>query len=186
MDAHCARLVKLDRSFAGVVRSAEPCPFGRTRPRTTHFESLVRAVTAQQVSTAAARSIYARVVEVAGGQLTPDAIAETSQEHLRGAGLSAGKVRTVTDLAYAATSGAVNFRTLARQSDGAIIEELTAIHGIGRWTAEMFLMFQLGRLDVWPVGDLAVRRGWDNLHHPAPQITPAALTALGEIGRAHV
>lgn len=180
MQEHCDRLRRADRAFAPVIRGADLCPFGRVRPRSTHFESLVRAVTAQQVSTAAARSIFARVAAASGGDITPEAVQATPHEHLRGAGLSAAKTRTVAELATAATSGVIDFRTLARQSDETVIEELTAIHGIGRWTAEMFLMFQLGRLDVWPVGDLGVRRGWNNLHPAEPSVSPAALHDRGE------
>ena len=180
MHEHCERLLRADRAFRGIVRDAALCPFGRVRPTSTHFKSLVRAVTAQQVSTAAARSIFAKLVAAVGGEMTPESVDAAPHEALRAAGLSAAKTRTVSELAAAATSGAIDFRTLARRRDETIVAELTAVHGIGRWTAEMFLMFQLGRLDVWPVGDLAVRRGWDNLHHPAPQVTPSTLTALGE------
>jgi DNA-3-methyladenine glycosylase II len=180
MQEHCAVVTRTDRAFTRVIRDAELCPIGRRRPTSSHFESLVRAVTAQQISTSAARSIYARLTNTVGGTISPEAVATTPLDELRSAGLSAAKTRTITELADAATSGAVNFQNLARQSDEAIISELTVIHGIGRWTVEMFLMSQLGRLDVWPVGDLGVRRGWDNLHPGSASVTPARLFELGE------
>lgn len=180
MEQHCAEVVRADRAFRGIVRAADLCPIGRVRPKTSHFESLVRAVTAQQVSTAAARSIYARVLDACDGEVTPTSVAKCSVDELRAAGLSAAKTRTVTALAAAATTGSIDFSALARKADEAVISELTVIPGIGRWTAEMFLMFQLGRLDVWPVGDLGVRRGWDNMHAGQPPVTPARLHELGE------
>lgn len=180
IEQHCAEVARADRAFRAVIRDAELCPIGRVRPKTSHFESLVRSVTAQQVSTAAARSIYSRVIDACGGEVTPESVARSKVAHLRAAGLSAAKTRTVTALATAATTGSIDFSTLPRKADETVINELIVIPGIGRWTAEMFLMFQLGRLDVWPVGDLAVRRGWDNMHPGQTPVTPARLHQLGE------
>ena len=171
---------KTDPAFRVVARSAQLCPIGRERPRTTHFESLVRSVTGQQVSTAAAQSIYQRVVSTAGGTVAPHTIAKLSSEELRRAGLSAAKCRTVHELAQRGLNGDIDYARLARRNDEAVIAELTEVPGIGRWTAQMFLMFQLGRVDVWPIGDLGVRRGWDNLHPADASVSVAQLESHGE------
>ena len=169
MQAHCAELVRRDVAFREIVKAAPLCPFGRVRPLTTHFESLVRAVIAQQVSTAAARTITSRMRELAGGDISAATLTALTPTQLQSAGLTGAKVRSLVELSQTAAGGGINFRRIARQSDDQIIAELTAIYGIGVWTAQMFLMFQLGRLDVWPTGDLAVRRGWDALHSVIPR-----------------
>ena len=101
-------------------------------------------------------------------------------ETLRGAGLSANKAASVRDLAQKVLDGDVELDRVARLSDDEIVRELTLVRGIGRWTAEMFLMFQLGRLDVWPVDDLGVRKGYGILFHLVPPPTAKALEPLGE------
>jgi DNA-3-methyladenine glycosylase II len=90
------------------------------------------------------------------------------------------KSRAILELADAALSGQINFQTLSRRSNGEISKELTQITGIGRWTAEMFLIFHLGRLDVWPVGDLAVRKGWQIIHGKKDDIEAKKLDLHGE------
>lgn len=182
MRAHCGELVRRDHAFNDIVLSAALCPFGRVRPKTTHFESLVRAVIAQQVSTAAARTITARMTTLAGGSVTPESMAGLSDAQLQSAGLTSAKVRSLAELSRTAASGAIDFRRISRQPDDVVITELTAVYGIGVWTAQMFLMFQLGRLDVWPTGDLAVRRGWDVLH-PAVTDTAPSPEAGALLGR---
>jgi DNA-3-methyladenine glycosylase II len=95
-------------------------------------------------------------------------------------GLTGAKVRTISELTETSLSGEINFRKFPQLSDEEIIQELLPLYGIGRWTVEMFLIFHLGRLDVWPVDDLAVRRGWDNLHGNSEPIKAKVLNALGE------
>ncbi len=151
------------------------------RPTETHFATLVRAITFQQLAGAAARTIHGRLVAALGNEVTPERMLSLSTEELRAAGLSNNKAASVRDLAQKVLDGDVvlNPRGLAREGDEAIISRLSSVRGIGRWTAEMFLMFQLRRLDVWPVGDLGVRKGF-GVAWEIPMPAPKELLALGE------
>ena len=130
-----------------------PDPFGR----------LVRSVAGQQVSVKAAQAIYGRL-ETLLGTVTPAALLGVTGEDLRGAGLSWAKVRTVQAAAVAAETGQIDFAHLAGQPDETVIAELVPLPGIGRWTAEMFLLFALARPDVFSYGDLALRQGVERLY----------------------
>jgi DNA-3-methyladenine glycosylase II len=155
-------------------------------PTERPFATLVRAIAQQQIASAAARAIHARLVTALRGQVTPKRLAATSAEALRAAGLSANKVASLKDLATKTLDGTVRLAPgeLAPLPDEEITAELTGVRGIGTWTAEMFLMFQLRRPDVWPVGDLALRRGIaDAWQIPMP--SPKQLMAFGEQFRPH-
>ncbi len=115
-----------------------------------------------------------------GGLITPAKVNLLSTKELQTLGLTGAKVKAISELTKAVLSGEVNFRRFVYMADEEIIENLVQLFGIGRWTVEMFLIFQLGRLDVWPVDDLAVRRGWDNLHGNSEPIKPKVLKELGE------
>jgi DNA-3-methyladenine glycosylase II len=174
------KIVKIDPAFASAIKNLEPCTFGLTKPKVTSYQSLVRSVVAQQVSTAAARTISGRLEIKCGGSITAEKVGALSLKQLQSVGLTGAKVRTISELTEASLSGGINFRKFSHLSDEEIIQELVPLYGIGRWTVEMFLIFHLGRLDVWPVDDLAVRRGWDNLHENSEPIKPKVLNALGE------
>ena len=133
-----------------------------TKPDGTHFAALVQSIVYQQLAGAAASTIHRRLVAALGGMVTPEAMLALAPEELRGAGMSGNKAASVSDLAAKVLDGTVVLDPagLAREGDEEVIERLTAVRGIGRWTAEMFLMFQLRRLDVWPTGDLGVRKGF--------------------------
>jgi len=141
---------------------AQGGPFQVDPPTETHFAALVRAITYQQLAGAAARAIHGRLIAALGGEVTPERFLSLPPETLRAAGLSANKAASIGDLAAKVLDGTVVLspRGLARESDDQIAARLSAVRGIGPWTAEMFLIFQLRRLDVWPVGDLGVRRGY--------------------------
>ena len=171
---------KIDPAFAQAVKNLPPCTFGLEKPNLTHYQSLVRSVIAQQVSTAAAITIRKRLKSKCGGSITPKSVGDLSLAELQSVGLTGAKVRTISELTEATLSGEINFRSFAHKLDDEIIQELVPLFGIGRWTAEMFLIFHLGRLDVWPVDDLAVRRGWDNLHGNQVSIKPKELVTFGE------
>ena len=173
-------LPKVDSAFGAAVKNLELCTFGVTKPRITQYQSLVRAVIAQQVSTAAARTISRRLEIKCAGSITAKKVGSLSLKQLQSVGLTGAKVRTLSELTEATLSGEINFRKFSNLDDEEIIQELIPLFGIGRWTVEMFLIFHLGRLDVWPVDDLAVRRGWDNLHANSLPIKPRALQRLGE------
>ncbi len=171
---------KVDPAFTQAIKNLAPCTFGLEKPTVTHYQSLVRAVIAQQVSTAAARTISGRLQEKCGGSITAPKVGALSLKELQSVGLTGAKVRTISELTDASLSGEINFRKFTHMSDEEIINDLVPLFGIGRWTVEMFLIFHLGRLDVWPVDDLAVRRGWDILHGNSEPIKPKALHLLGE------
>lgn len=157
-----ADLRRRDAALAEVIAAHPRCPLDR--PRGTAFEVLAGSIIGQQLSTAAARTIGNRVQALAGGRMSPEALAALTPKSLREAGLSAAKTRYVLGLADAAASGALNFRALAQQPDEAVIESLTAFTGVGEWTAQMFLMFGLGRPDVAAPGDLGLQRGLQRLY----------------------
>ena len=152
------------------------------RPRSADgpFAALARAIVFQQLAGRAAQAILGRVIDAAGGHLSPETLSLTSDEALRAAGLSANKLASLRDLTGKVLDGTIDFGRLAPQSDDAIIERLTSVRGIGTWTAEMFLMFELRRLDVWPVDDLGVRQGYGLAWGIDPPPTPKPLLALGE------
>lgn len=174
------RLPKIDPAFVPAIKSLAPCTFGLEKPKVTHYQSLIRSVIAQQVSTAAARTITTRLEIKCGGSITAAKVGALSSKSLQSVGLTGAKVRSISELTQASLSGDINFRRFAHLSDEEIIKELVPLFGIGRWTVEMFLIFHLGRLDVWPVDDLAVRRGWDNLHNNTDPIKPKMLHQYGE------
>jgi DNA-3-methyladenine glycosylase II len=151
------------------------------RPTETHFAALVRSVTHQQLAGAAAQAIHGRLIHSLGDEVTPERLLATPTEELRAAGLSGNKVLSLQDLAAKILDGTVVLepRRLARESDEEVVARLTTVRGIGKWSAEMFLMFQLRRLDVWPTGDLGVRKGF-GLAWGIPTPPPKELDALGE------
>ena len=134
----------------------------RYRPRNAdgHFGALVRSIVFQQLAGRAAQAILGRVHATVGSPLTPQALTAASDEALRSAGLSANKLASLRDLAAKVLDGTIDLGASSRRSDEEIIASLVTVRGIGRWTAEMYLMGELRRLDVWPVDDLGVRQGY--------------------------
>lgn len=125
------------------------------------FAALVRSIVYQQLSGKAAGTIYGRFTDAIGRRPpNPRAILDAEPEALRAAGLSRQKTAYITDLAAKVDAGELSLRRLRFLDDEQVIEQLTRVKGIGRWTAQMFLMFHLGRLDVLPVGDLGIRSGF--------------------------
>jgi DNA-3-methyladenine glycosylase II len=171
-------LAKRDPVIARLVAEAGLPSF--PAPTDTHFATLVRSVTHQQLAGAAAQAIHGRLVAVLDGEVTPERLLATPPEVLRAAGLSGNKVLSLRDLAAKVTDGTVVLdRRLSRESDEEVVARLTTVRGIGKWSAEIFLMFQLRRLDVWPTGDLGVRKGFALAWNIATP-TPKQLDALGE------
>lgn len=124
-----------------------------------YFVSLAESIIGQQLSIKAAATIWRRVVELLG-DITPDNILGVSDEDLRKVGISRPKISYIRDLAEKALSGKINFSELDRLSDGEVVKLLTEVKGIGRWTAEMFLIFSLGRLDVMAYDDIGLQRSF--------------------------
>jgi len=175
-----AALAERDASLAAVIESVGPPDLRRGRPRRTHFAELARAVCYQQLAGSAARAIHGRLESLLDGAPTAEAVVALGPEPLRAVGLSGSKARTICDLAAHVVDGEVQLDRVARLADDEIVRELTGVWGIGRWTAEMFLIFQLGRLDVWPVGDYGVRKGYARLHALAEMPTVGELEPLGD------
>ncbi len=152
-----------------------------SRPLESHFATLVRAIVYQQLAGAAAAAIHGRLIAALGGDVQPEALLALSDETLRTVGLSRAKVASLRDLAAKVLDGTVVLspRGLARESDQEIVARLSTVRGIGTWTAEMFLLLQLRRLDVWPVGDLGIRRGY-GLAWQIPTPTARELQPLGD------
>jgi DNA-3-methyladenine glycosylase II len=151
------------------------------KPLDTHYAALVRSVTYQQLAGPAAAAIHGRLLAALGGEATPEGMLALSSEALRAAGLSGNKAASLRDLSTKVLDGTVVLdpRGLSREGDEEVITRLSSVRGIGRWSAEMFLMFQLRRLDVWPTGDLGVRRGY-GLAWGIPMPTPRQLEPLGD------
>ncbi len=171
-------LAERDPVMAGLVAEAGPPRI--PVPREAPFATLVRSITYQQLATGAARAIHGRLV-AALGEVTAERVLATPVETLRAAGLSGRKVESLRDLATKALDGTVVLepRRLARLSDEEITARLSTVRGIGKWSADIFLMFRLRRLDVWPTGDLGVRKGYA-LAWQVPVPTEKQLVPLGE------
>jgi DNA-3-methyladenine glycosylase II len=172
-------LAAQDPVLAGLVEEAGPVRIARRTM--SPFEALVQAIVYQQLAGPAARAIHGRLVTALDDQAEPEALLALSDETLRSVGLSSAKARSLRDLASKALDGTVVLspRALARQSDDDVVARLSSVRGIGPWTAQMFLIFQLRRLDVWPVGDLGVRNGY-GLAWNVPTPTARELEPLGE------
>jgi DNA-3-methyladenine glycosylase II len=159
-----------DPILASIIERVGPPQITYREPS---FEALARSIVFQQLSTKAARTIYGRLEEAAGGKLTPESIQGLSVGEMRRAGLSKQKVGYIRDLAEHALSGKVDFTRLPEMTDEEVITALTDIKGVGVWTAHMFLIFALRRPNVLAVGDLgvrtAIRRHYKKRVLPQPQ-----------------
>ena len=153
--------------------------------RMSRFHGIARAVVYQQLSGAAAGTIYGRVCALtdSGRFPTPAEALALGESKLRSAGLSRAKTRCILDLSDRVDSGRLKLRSIARHSDEEIVERLTEVWGIGRWSAEMFLLFQLGRLDVMPATDLGVQEGVRRLDELPERPSPAAVLERAEAWR---
>lgn len=170
-------LLATDPAFGPIVTAAGP--FNPRPAQTDYFNALITAIAYQQLAGRAAAAIHGRFLALFDGPPTPAGVLATPAEAIRGAGMSGAKTASILDLAVKVDEGSVPLERIEELEDAEIVARLSAVRGIGRWTAEMFLVFQLRRLDVWPVGDLAVRNGWGIIHGtPAPG--PRPLEALGE------
>ncbi|HXQ75036.1 MAG TPA: hypothetical protein VN791_00970 [Acidimicrobiales bacterium] len=169
-----AALAAGDPVLSTLIERYGPPRLGGRRPAGTRFAVLASAICYQQLAGKAAATIHGRFVAAVGGEMTPANVLATPAEALRAAGLSAAKAAAVTDLAQKVSDGRVSLGRIGRLSDEEVVDHLVQVRGIGRWTAEMFLLGTLGRLDVWPVGDYGVRAGfasaWGLPEIPAPAV----------------
>src|SRR5712692_374438 len=174
-----AHLSKTDAVLARIIREVGQY---RMVQRSERFHALARAIIFQQLAGPAAMAIYNRVVALFPGVKfpSPARILAASDEELRKAGLSRQKTLYIKDLAAHIENNSLNFNRFARMDDEEIIADLTQVKGIGRWTAEMFLMFNLGRPDVLPVGDLGFRNAVKKAYRMRKRPDAKRLRALGE------
>jgi DNA-3-methyladenine glycosylase II len=174
-------LLRRDPVLAALIRQYGPCGLAAAQ-RADHFSALVRAIVSQQLSTKAAATIYSRVVGLLpDGALTPASLAALSDDQLRSAGISRQKARYLRDLSEKVAAGVVPLESLDDMQDEQVIAALTAIKGIGRWSAEMFLMFRLHRPDVLPVGDLGIVNAVKRAYGLRKKPTPDRLRRMGEV-----
>lgn len=166
-------LKKVDPVMAGVIAVVGRCDL-QPRADGSHFDAVMRSIIFQQLSGQAAGTIHRRLKDLYGGRdPTPRELLRTSDEKLRAIGLSRQKTAYLKDLATRVSTGAFPMDTLHELTDDQIIEALTAVKGVGRWTAQMFLMFRLGRPDVLPDLDLGIQKGVKRAYrlrkHPLPK-----------------
>ena len=174
-----AHLKSVDPVMAGVIDAVGKCTL---TPRTewTHFDALLRSIVYQQLSGKAAATIHGRVLELVGdGAGAPKRIVGTSHEKFRAAGLSNAKANYVRNLAEHVLDGSLPVESLHELSDEEIIAALTQVKGIGTWSAQMFLMFRLGRPDILPATDLGVQKGVQRAYKLRKLPTPAQVLRRG-------
>jgi len=184
MDRHAEAtraLSAADERLASVIREVGPCRLGAATPENipSHFVAIVESIVSQQLSTKAADTIFSRVVALAGGSLQhPEHLAPVSDEALRAAGLSKQKIAYIRDLCAKVSEKSIALHELERLDDEEVITALRTIKGIGRWTAEMFLIFRLGRPDVLPVADLGIQQGIKMLYNLRKDPTPERIEKI--------
>jgi DNA-3-methyladenine glycosylase II len=179
-DEACKHLAKRDRVMKKLIPQ-----FGEARLQSKGdaFTTLARSIVGQQISVKAAQSVWERVVGAAGGpphKLAPAAVLQMPTTSLRGAGLSARKAEYLTDLARHFEAGTVHVKQWQQMDDQTIIDELVAIRGIGRWTAEMFLIFHLMRPDVLPLDDIGLINGISQSYFSGEPVSRAEAREVGD------
>lgn len=180
MRAITAEIIAIDPKFRDVISTSRLCNLNEKEASLNHVAALSRSIISQQLAVKAAESIYQKFLILCGGTVTLESISRLSSDQLRSIGLSGAKTKAIIGLHESHNSGGVNLSQLHALDDEILHEQLTSLWGIGPWTVHMFMMFQLGRLDVWPVGDLGVRRGWEKIHRMRTEIQEGALMKRGE------
>jgi DNA-3-methyladenine glycosylase II len=175
-------LMRRDPVIATLIRQHGECGLASAQ-RTDPFHALLHAIIAQQLSTKAAKTIEGRFAALFDGGPTPAAVSRAADAQLRAVGLSGQKLKYIRDLCARILDGSLDLDTLTSLTDDEVIAALTSVKGIGRWTAEMFLMFRLHRPDVLPVGDLGIVKAVQKAYRLRALPTPARLTKLGEAWR---
>ena len=171
-------LMRHDPKLGSLVKQFGACELGSSR-QADRFGGLVRSIVSQQLSVKAADTIHGRVIAALdAGRATPDAILAMAEDRLRACGLSRAKVASVRDLATKVSDGSLALHALDALDDDAVIEAMTKVKGIGRWSAEMFLIFRLGRPDILPVADVGVQRAMRRLYGLRKHPSPARMTEL--------
>lgn len=181
-------LRRADPKLAALIDKHGPSPLPQraSSPQTTalHYEGLVRAIVSQQLSGKAADTIFARVIALGNGSLpSPHILTQLPDDALRKAGLSGAKTKSIKDLATRIQNGSIALDSIHAHDDESVIQQLTQVKGIGRWTAEMFLMFRLGRLDILSTADLGLRKGMMHLFQLSDLPDPKRMEELAAVWR---
>lgn len=150
------------------------------QPHTDYYRELVASIISQQLSVKAAATIYQRFVDMFGRVPEPVELLSRDDTELRAAGLSGQKIRYIKDLAMKVLGGSLTFDAIDTKSNDEIVAQLTAVKGVGEWTAHMFLIFCMGRLDVLPVGDLGIKNAITQLYELNHTATPSDIIAIAE------
>ncbi len=174
----------VDEAMAGVIERYGPCKMSLNVVQSP-FQALFKSIIYQQLSTQSATSIYNRVLQLFDtGVPSPQVTLNLTDEELRGAGMSRQKISYMRDLAVKTAEGTVpSLEELDRLPDEEILERLTAVHGIGRWTVEMLLMFSMGRPDILPSTDLGIRKGFQQVYGHEELPKPRQIEKYGELWR---
>ena len=175
-------LLRRDPVLAALIKKHGACGLAAAQ-RADHFSALVRAITGQQLSTKAASTIYARLVALMPGGMTPASLSALTDDQMRGVGMSRQKIAYFRDLCAKVQSGIVPLDALDSMTDDEVIAALTAVKGIGRWSAEMFLMFRLHRPDVLPVDDLGIVNAVKAVYRLRKRPTADRIRKIGEAWR---
>jgi DNA-3-methyladenine glycosylase II len=171
-------VARRDPAMAKLIKAAGPLDLRESIDDS--FGALVSSIMYQQLAGAAAATIHGRFLKLFSNSLSPAAVLELPEGAMRTAGVSGSKAVAITDLAKKVGDGTVPLHDVESLSDDELVARLVQVRGIGRWTAEMFLIFQLRRLDVWPVDDYGVRKGWAFAHKLKEAPAPRALQAEGD------
>jgi DNA-3-methyladenine glycosylase II len=180
VDEALAILVTKDPVLAGLVDLYGPAPYRRPVRASERFAALAEIIIFQQLAGKAAASIHGRLVSALGGEVTPERVLAVDPGVLAQSGLSGAKAASIRDLAEKVVSGEIALDRIGRLTDEAVADHLCQVRGIGPWTADMFLLGTLGRLDVWPTGDYGVRAGFARAWGLPEVPTPKELALLGE------
>lgn len=155
-------LSRADKKLSPVITASGPC---QIRPHSDHYGELVSNIVGQQLSTKAAYAIWQRVLTLFGGKMpAPEQLIKIDGQKLRDVGLSWAKVAYVKDIAQHIIDGRLDMGHISTMPNEQLIEQLTAVKGIGEWSAHMYMMFGLGRLDILPTGDLGIKKAIQNLY----------------------
>ena len=178
-------LKHLARKAPHMARAIKIAGHPGSRATTPGFDTLIRIIAGQQVSTAAAAGIWAKLERNCGGKVTPKAVLALAEPGLRASGFSGQKSRYALGLAEATAAGVLDFKSLATAEDASVREILTAHKGVGNWTADIYMMFAMGRGDVWPAADLALQEGIRLLHGLKKRPTAKQTEVISEAWRPH-
>jgi len=179
--AHC-HFRKTDKVMVNIIKQCDPVSINRLKP--PHYHALVSTIINQQLSVKAGRTIEKRLLDKHGGRFfRAEKLLELKTTAIRECGLSNNKVRYIRTLAQAISDGELNFRKLSRKNDDEVRDELIQYPGIGQWSVDMFLMFSLQRADIFPIGDLAIRRSMRQHYHLNDDVLHEKYTVIAKAWR---